>query len=155
MSTRRKATIGSPIPRPARLTGWPIERLADEIGLDRQRALQLLRGAVQRGEVARVDSASRVLWAEVPRRNHGGDRRRSKVVHPPLLGISVDSFARESGVTRAEALQALTAARDRGEVARIRTAGRTLWARVGGGQITEASAADRRPIIRTNERNQQ
>ncbi len=151
MSTRRKFPAGSPIPRPARLTGWPIERLADEIGLDRQRALQLLRGAVQRGEVARIDSAARVLWATVPRQDLGGHRHTS----PPVLGLSSASFAREAGIGLQEAQERLTAARDRGEVCRIRTAGRELWARVAGGQITEASAADRRPVIRTNERNQQ
>ncbi len=150
MSTRRKFPTGSPIPRPARLVGWPIERLADEIGLDRQRALQLLRGAVQRGEVARVDTAARVLWAEVPRQDLGGHRRTST----PVLGLTAASFAREAGIGLQEAQERLTAARDRGEVCRIQTAGRTLWARVGGGQISEASAADRRPVIR-NERERQ
>lgn len=153
MSTKRKFTTGSPVPRAAHLNGWTLERLADEIGIERQRALGLLRRAVERGEVARIDTARRALWCEVPRHDHSQRRRAAKSTPPPL-GMTVESFAREAGVDRDAALVVLTEAMDRGAVARIRTAGRELWARVGGGAVRDLPAASRQPPISTNGRNE-
>lgn len=152
MSTKRKYPTSSPIPRAAHLNGWTLGALADEIGGDRQQTLRLLRRAVERGEVARVESAGRVLWSEVPRQDLGG-RRRAKSPPPPVLGVTAATFAREMGVDPGKALRLLTEAMNRGAVARIRTGGRELWARVGGGQINELPAAARPPIP-TNGRNE-
>lgn len=152
MSTKRKITTGSPIPRPHRLVGWSLEALADETGASRIQALTLLREAVKRGEAIRVDCAGRALWAEAPRRDVTRRRRGAVQPFPPLLGITAESFAQGMGIAPAEALLALQAAMDCGQVARIRTGGREVYARIGGGAINEFEDVDRHPI-RINERN--
>lgn len=54
-----------------------------------------------------------------------------------LEGWTLDQLAEASGVPRTQALRVLVPEIAAGRVAEIRTGGRTLYARVGGGHIAE------------------
>lgn len=56
---------------------------------------------------------------------------------PELLGWAVDDFARATGVDRIQALTFLRQEMKAGRVVRLQCGERVLWARLGGGHITE------------------
>lgn len=68
MSKRRKPPRRSPIPRPPEvphLIGWSARRLMAETGMDAVTTMRALRKGVADGELVRLESGGRVMWARL------------------------------------------------------------------------------------------